>query len=189
MKNKQPLGTLLMAAMAMLLAGCASTPKVEADYANDFNFAHLETFYMVPISNNTYAGQPGYSLTDQRINESVKTYLTNRGMKEVPAEHADVLVSHYVTSEDKTQVRTHNTRYAHSSRYNRYAVGHGWGNDISVRQFTEGQLLIDLVNPKTDLVVWRGVGSKKLKSSANSEQKTDTINEYVEAMFSEVPGW
>lgn len=181
-------GKLTIAAAALVLAGCASTPKVQSDYANNYNFAHIETFYMVPLSNSTYAGQPGYSLTDQRINDSVRTYLTNRGMKEVPAEQADILVSHYVTSEDKTQVRSTPTASYHRGAY-RSAYGYGWGNDISVRQYTEGQLLIDFVDPNSDMVVWRGTSQKKLKSSPSTEERNETVNTYVEAMFAEVPGW
>lgn len=179
----------LVALCGLTLTACASTPKVESDYADGFNFAHLETYYLVPINNDTYAGQPGVSLTAQRIEESIKTQLGYRGMTEAPADQADIWVSYYVTSQDKTQIRTYNNRYNYHARYYRGAWGAGWGNDVDVRQFTEGQLLIDLVDPKSNHVVWRGIGTKRLKSSQSTEQREETINQYVEAMLAEVPAW
>ncbi|MBD1389944.1 DUF4136 domain-containing protein [Neiella sp. HB171785] len=182
-----------MAAAALVLSGCASSPKVEADYANGYNFAHLSTFSMVPINNDTYAGQPGESLTEQRINESLRTHLSNRGMTEVPADQADILVSYYVTSEDKTRVTSYNTGFNHHRGlyrgHHRHAWGYGVGSDIQVRQFTEGQLLIDFVSPENNMVVWRGIGAKKLKSSPTQQERMDTIDQYVDAMLAEVPGW
>ncbi|GGA74295.1 hypothetical protein GCM10011369_15170 [Neiella marina] len=193
MKKRNYLGSTLMAATALVLSGCASSPKVDADYADGYNFAHIETYAMVSINNDTYAGQPGESLTEQRINDSLRNHLSNRGMQEVAAEQADILVSYSVTSEDKTQVRSYNTGIHHHRGYyrghHRHAWGYGTGTDIQVRQFTEGQLLIDFVNPQSNMVVWRGVGAKKLKSSPTQQERVETIDQYVDAMLAEVPGW
>ncbi|MBW8191094.1 DUF4136 domain-containing protein [Neiella marina] len=180
---------LMVGLLGLTLTACASTPKVESDYADSFNFAHLKSYHLVPINNNTYAGQPGASLTEQRIEESIKNYLNRRGMTEVPAEEAEVWVSYHVASQDKTQIRSYNTRYNYHARYHRSAWGAGWGNNVDVRQFTEGQLLIDLVDPASNHVVWRGIGTKRLKKSTTTEEREETINQYVDAMFAEVPAW
>ncbi|GGA80233.1 hypothetical protein GCM10011369_22720 [Neiella marina] len=189
MKRVTHCWTVMLASLMLILTGCASTPRVDSDYADGFNFAHLKSFHLVPINNSTYAGQPGASLTEQRIEESIKRNLGNRGMTEVPAEQADILVSYHVTSQDKTQIRTYNTRYNYHRSYHNRAWDYGWGNDIDVRQFTEGQLLIDLVDPASNHVVWRGIGTKRLKRSTTQDERIETINEYVDAMFMQVPGW
>ncbi|MBD1390111.1 DUF4136 domain-containing protein [Neiella sp. HB171785] len=189
MKRVTRCWTLMLASLMLILTGCASTPKVDSDYAEGFNFAHLKSFHLVPINNSTYTGQPGASLTEQRIEQSIKSYLTNRGMTEVPADQAEILVSYHVTTQDKTQIRSYNNQFSYGRSYYNRAWGYGWGNDIDVRQFTEGQLLIDLVNPATNNVVWRGIGTKRLKRSTTQDERIDTINEYVNAMFMQVPSW
>ncbi|MCM2679054.1 DUF4136 domain-containing protein [Echinimonas agarilytica] len=183
--------TAAIAAIAILAAGCASKPNVNSDYAEDYDFLSIRSFYMVPINNDTYNGQPGASLAEQRITKSIVDSLTNKGLTQVSREEADVLVSFHLASKDKTRIRSYNTtmNYGYYGRYRYGGMGVGMGNDIDVQQYTEGQLLIDLVDRRSNNIIWRGIGKKKINERSTADENIVVANEYVNALFSLVPTW
>lgn len=179
---------LLVIFASALVAGCASKPNIESDYSDEFNFAFLQTYYLIPANGATYQGQPGISLDEQRIETAITDALEMRGMKAVARDQAEILVSYHLTSKDRTRIRTYHNNFNYYGRYHRRYWGAGWGNDIDVDQFTEGQLLIDLVDPKENRVVFRSIGKKRVRKST-VEEKVESANLYVQAMLAEVPGW
>ncbi|GGA65711.1 hypothetical protein GCM10011369_03990 [Neiella marina] len=181
------LSTLLFA-LIMVVSGCASKPNIESDFTEEFTFTFLKTYYLIPANAQTYDGQAGTSLEEQRVEKAINDALQMRGMTAVARDKADILVSYHLTSKDRTRIRSYHNNFNYYGRYYHRYWGAGWGNDIDVDQFTEGQLLIDLVDPEANRVVFRSVGKKRVRRSTVDE-KIEAANRYVQAMFAEVPGW
>lgn len=166
-----------------VLAGCSSTPNVGADYDTSFEFGSIKSYYVLPDK-----GEKS-SLTQQRIRKEVKAYMAQKGISEATKESADIWVSYHNTTKDKTRIRDYNSGFYYGrGRGYRYGGLH-MGSDLDVQQYTEGRLFIDLVVPSERRVVWRGVGSKRLRSSDTSADNEQSIKEYVFAMLNQVPGW
>ena len=55
----------------------------------------------------------------------------------------------------------------------------------TVRPVTTGTLVVDLVNAKTNQLMWRGSGSDTITGDPEDTQRT--INEVVYRMFAEYP--
>ena len=170
--------------------GCTSTPKVDADYNESYNFSSIKNYYMIPDKEADYLGQPGSSLTDQRIENAISFEMDKRNIAPVAREQADILISFHITSKDKTRVHNYNTGYSYGmyGGYRRSSLSMNYGNDISVQQYVEGQLLIDLVDPKTNNVVWRGTASKKINNNWTNDERIDIINSHVAATMALIPG-
>ncbi|MBW8190871.1 DUF4136 domain-containing protein [Neiella marina] len=179
-------GLLLL--ICIVLFGCASTPNIESDYTDEFNFVAIKTYYLIPANGETYEGQAGTSLDEQRLEDAINNALQMRGMTAVARDEAEILVSYHLTSKDRTRIRSYHNNFNYYGRYHRRHWGAGWGNDIDVDQFTEGQLLIDLVDPNENRVVFRSIGKKRVRKSTVDE-KVESANLYVQTMFADVPGW
>ncbi len=56
-----------------------------------------------------------------------------------------------------------------------------------VREYTEGTLIIDFVDPKADQLIWRGTGQSRLSESKTPEERTENINEAVAKILAQFP--
>jgi hypothetical protein len=77
---------------------------------------------------------------------------------------------------------------------NGYASGWGgyrWGpartGTARVEQVTVGTLVIDLVNAKSNTIVWRGIATKDLDPKASPEKRDKNINKAAEKLFKNYP--
>ena len=56
-----------------------------------------------------------------------------------------------------------------------------------VYQYDEGTLLIDVLNPATMKLLWRGYARAVVDPRASRAKRTERINDTVERMFKEFP--
>jgi len=171
--------------LAALFAACSSAPKVGTDYDPEFNFAGIKSYHMVEHNLSAQAGASGSSLTDQRATRAMIAEMQKRGISAASAEQADIILTFHIVTQDRTKVTSYNNSYA----YRPYGYGGGYygaGNQIDVRQYTQGTLLVDLVDPKDKRIVWRGQASAVVKDRSNEEREA-LMNSYVEAIFAHMP--
>ena len=104
----------------------------------------------------------------------------------MPPDVPDMVVAYSVGSEDK--VRVHQspgrtvTAYPYGGRYH-YGAWHSTSS-VSVQQYTEGTLSIELYDSKTEQAVWVGWASKRLSRSDDSRT---VITEAVSKILQEFP--
>jgi hypothetical protein len=180
-KRFQNIILLAIATLALSgLTGCSSI-SVNYDYDNTADFMAYKTFGWVeadaaaPVDADASSG-----LLDKRIRSAIATELGARGMTE-KAGDPDLLVVFHLGSKDKIQV----TDWGY--RYSSYYWGYG-GRNIDVYSYTEGQLIIDLVDAQRKELVWRGSGTKVISNSKKSpEQLQAAINEAVNKIMQSYP--
>ncbi len=61
----------------------------------------------------------------------------------------------------------------------------GWGRSIDVQQYTEGTLVVDLIDSATDKLVWRGSATDVASDSPQTNEKR--INDAMEKLFKKYP--
>ena len=114
--------------------------------------------------------------------------MLNRGYNVVedPAT-ADLLLSWHFVTQEKTDVRTYNTM---SARYRAcWSCPPGWGGtnqQVSVRQFTQGTFIVDLLDPSVMQSVWRAVIEERLRD-LNEEEAAGRRTEAAQAIFAGFP--
>ena len=166
--------------MIFLLAACASSPDITVDYSPEFQSKDVSSYYLVPRKD--YG-----NLSDQRIVASINSQLELRGLVATPKDQAEVWISYHVVTQDRTQVITFNSMNSYGGfgyGYGRH-YGGGWGTApvVSVRQYTNGTLLIDLINPETNKTVWRGTGTANISTKRTSDEKVALVDSYVAAII------
>lgn len=160
-KTRNLISGLMLVLVLATLAGCSSM-SVNYDYDNNVEWKSFKTYAWMPISGGTddpTGSLPNSQLLSQRIQSSVSYEMDQRGIAE--GDPADLLVVYHLGTQEKIQV----TDWGYN--YSPYYYGYG-GRNIDVYQFTEGSLVIDLVDAKTKNLVWRGTGT----GTVNQKQRT-----------------
>ena len=170
----------------LFVSACSTRPYVESDYDTTFNFSGINSYYLMKTPSDEINNQAALSLADQRIQDSIVAQMQQRGLNRVDSpESADISVSYHVTTREKTRYNNYNLRVGYG--FFRYPFGAGYGYDTQVDQYVQGTLLVDVIDPKENRVVWRGSGMKRLSDHWSREQTREKIAEYVSAIFDEFP--
>jgi len=143
---------LLITVSILLVVGTVAAAKMKAyvGYDKNVDLGAIKTF--------DYRDTLDTSVIDKAppVHEMIKLLIIKKlqdgGMKR-DKENPDVLVT-YHTDEDQA-MRMNVTLYSYS-----YSAGWWWsplwGSGMDVSSFSQGTLVVDIWNPKTEEIVWRG---------------------------------
>ncbi len=186
--------TLFLLPLLLALAACAPRYDVRTDHDPAIDFAAYKTF-AIPL--RPKADTPDIldnSLVRKRLEGMFAKHLSARGLV-LAAEHdpADLLVRYWVTTEAKTDVSTVPTAgvmvapgpYGYGAYPGAYPYWGGrWGSmyqEVIVHDYTEGTLVLDLVDRARDELVWRAYVVGKL--SRERETMYELVDEALGRAF------
>ena len=192
---------LFSAAAIALLAACASTPPTPTvDYKADYTFSTVKKIAFYDESGMVGGNNP-VSLSDmerERIDTALETALRNKGFElldEENAANADLLISWTLILNDRTDVRTYetpsmgmNVGYSRWGGYNRYSMYNCWTctqTEVSVKNYTEGTFIVDMISPELKRSVWRSEIQSRLKGEPSHDQ--DKYNAAAERILADFP--
>ena len=178
---------LLGLSLATLLAACASTPTATMDFNPSFDFSGVHKIAIQPIK-RTVASQAVLSdMQISRVNESLTAELGRRGFQVVPnSADADMLLAWHLVTQERTDVRTFNN----STRYNCWncrAMGMGSGTNVTVRQYTQGTFIVDMIDPVGLQAVWRSVFESRMRGHSDPARAAEARDAAVAAVLAEFP--
>ena len=149
----------LAAASIILLIGCA-TIQVSEDYDRRAPFTTYKTFDWMPkpekMPPNARTAIDSNPLLGKRIQEIADEILAGKGMT-LSKERPDLLINYYVGF--KEMVDIDGWGYFYGPRWGYYWPYLGPHDEYT---YTEGTLILDFVDAKTNELVWRGVADKAL---------------------------
>jgi len=168
----------LMAIFALLVTGCASSPNTFSNADPSIDFSQYETygfFSTLSTDNAQYE-----SLVSNFLKVAVAQEFDKRGLAhddEIP----QLRVNFYINTQDKIKTRSVPTAGGYYDYrdpfYDPWCGYGGMGVTYQTRvdQYTEGTLNIDVVDSKTNKLVWEGsvVGRLTEKDVRNMEQTVD----------------
>ena len=176
MRNTKITLPLLAAAMA-ILAACSSTPRIESyhDYNPAMDFQSYQKWSFIsdkPMILSASAG-PVNPLLQGRIMDAIRNDMNQKGFTYVnDPEAADFVVSFTVGSREQIQVTEYPASYQMSyGRYYRHTgigMSYGYGTETRVRQYTEGQLAVDIFDVSSRSPAFHGSARTRLTASAVS---------------------
>jgi hypothetical protein len=167
-----------IAALA-LAAGCIGV-RGYADYDHEADFRRYQRFAFLPLR----APSPGSADTDpanselvaRRVRREIERVLVEKGYRKAPPEKADFLIGSQITTREKVDLYTYPSPYRWGPWYNAY--------DTVGTSYTEGTLVIDAVDARTEEVVWHGWASKAVGSDGGASQ---LASEAVDAILERFP--
>jgi hypothetical protein len=179
----------LLAILALLVGGCASSPNTFSNVDPGVDFSQYKTFgYFPTLSTDKEQYQ---SLVSNFLKVAVAQELVVRGLDH-DEENPDLRVNFYINTQDKIKTRSvptagsyYDYRDPFYDPWGGYG-GMGVGYETRVDQYTEGTLNIDVVDSKTNKLVWEGsiVGRLTEKDVRNMEK---TVDEAVAAVMVDFP--
>ena len=163
--------------LIFLFTSCV-TVRVATDYDRDANFSNYNSFafYKPGIDKAQIS-----DLDKKRILRAIETEMTAKGM--MKSETPSLLVS--IFTKERQRVDVYNNNFGYGWGWNPWYYGGFYGNNVS--RTTEGSLYIDLIDTKTNELVWQGVGTANLVTSSDIDKRVERIQEIVHEILVEYP--
>lgn len=161
----------LMAALLALCMACAPV-TTRWDYDPEADFSQYKTFNWLPADKRADPDQNNWDhpFVDKRIEQALIVALKSKGFEKAAAQ-PDLLVAYRFTVKQKTAVHVYDPPYPY------------WGpQPTQVRHLREGTLIIDLVDPRTRQLVWRGWGVGDFEAAT----RPDLSREYLATTVKEI---
>ena len=159
-----------------LLGTIAVAQNVSYDFDRGVDFARFETYSWVD----------GTRLADElnhnRVVRAIDAQFTRKGMTRVERTAGpDVLVSYHASFDKNLQIDV---------------FGNGWGGPrfggmrsgtATTQQIVNGTVVVDMMDAGSGAIVWRGIASKEVATTAGPEKREKEINRAAEKMFKNYP--
>jgi hypothetical protein len=177
---------LFFALLSLMIIGCSSI-NTKYDYDPEFDFSKLKKFRFATDEESSkkdlLAQNP---LLKKRIQMAVKDVLQQKGFEFVEGGGADFVVNLMAGTEEKTQVSSSPNVY--------YGWGYGYwggyygGSNVTVTNYTEGTLLVDIIDTGKNQLVWRGILQDVIDNTATThEEKMEYITHIVTEVLQDFP--
>lgn len=174
--------------MGLLLAaaGCAGR-QVTTDYSPASRFSEYRTFALV-MPPDTGSQQ----LLDQRVRNAVQAQLTAKGLTLADRQNADLYVGYGMVDKTHTNIYTYNDGWGWGRgwgwRYWRYGVAWPMTVQHQIDTYTDGTVVVNLVDAKTKQVVWEGEVADVVNLPVENPVKaTQQIDAAVTKLFTKYP--
>ena len=181
-------GICLSLLFLMAVVPAALGASVKSDYQKDFDFDQLRTFAFKteragndPLATNT--------IEAERIQNALAAQLSANGFTQA-ADNPDFIVAFYSRTQTRTRVE--------STPSFGFGRGFGWGYGVPFRgrwrwgygpeiwttTFMQGCVMADIIDAKTQELVWRGVVQDTVHGIGQSEKEAnnaakDLVKRYV----------
>jgi hypothetical protein len=169
--------TVLGIVIGALTLAC-STLSTAVDYDHTVNWSQFHTFQLAEGTKDPV------TFTQKRIEDAVTQQLTSKGWQAVTS-NPDILVyTHTVLTQQKQWNATSMGGWG-------YRGWGGMGGGMATATQTTipiGNLVVDLVNPKTRELVWRGQASDQVSGSGEDRGKIDAAVAQMFRNFPPTPG-
>jgi len=170
--------------IACALSAC-STVTVTTDYDHSVSFAKFRTYSLSPAAQ----GQTLSPSSEAALRDSLRTELGARGIREVSRGRADLAVVRHAFHQEKVAVQHYTDwGYGYGGRPYRYGYYSMWAGAprtyTDVTQYTEGTLVLDFVDTRTNKLVFRGTAQAVVEGPESNARK---IQEAVAKIVAKLP--
>ncbi len=177
------LQALALAALAAFAGGCTTPLEATTDFDQGYDFSKVQKIAIQPTSRTDPATIRISDMQINRVNEAIADELTRKGFQIVDNNaDADMLLAWHLVTQEKTDVRTYNSM----SYYNCWRCGPSV-SDVSVRQYTQGTFIVDLIDPARNQSAWRSIIQSRLSSTPDPDAGAERRQEAARAIFAEFP--
>jgi hypothetical protein len=198
---------LLAGAAAITITGCSSGITVRTTAEPGASLAGLHTFEVLtpptraanasPLSTNDPMLEN--SITNRHLRDDLRQAFQSRGYAVAPQSSADFLVAYYAGTKEKLDTTYWAPTMAPAWRYRYwgrrswawpyygapyYSGMNPWGS-ASVSSYTQGQVIVDVTDPHTNQLLWRGQGVEPVSSDPN--QYATDMQKVVNAIVAKFP--
>ncbi len=167
--------------LALALAGCAPSMRIQTDADPNADFSGYRTYTWLPLpqGGDRRVNNPTVA---SRITSAVDATLNSKGLHKQTSGDPDFFVGYHAALQGRTDATTVNTYY-----------GYGWGAwgppyaTTAVRYFEQGTLIIDIVDAASMKLVWRGSAEAEIDRAVDEQKRRERANDAVRKIFADFP--
>ncbi len=163
---------------ALALAACSGI-STTSDWDQSYDFSSLSTYAW--MEQGLEAGVSEILL--RRMYAAVDDDLATKGFTLTEPDRADFLMAYHTGTQDRQQYDTYG-----------YGAGGWWGGywgggmtTTTVRTYTEGTLILDMISREENELIWRGSASKTIDQMDSPEQRVNTVQAAVAKLLKDFP--
>ncbi len=152
-----------MLVLTLLAARGSLAQKVTVEFDQAADFSKYKTFAIRGAQLNSKNAALNSDLVKKQIASDIERDLAAKGLTEVSSGPSDLNVRYTFGSVRKLETEA-------------YPAGwYGWGTRIVRVPYAEGTLVIDLRDPASRSLVWRGISSEEKTDPAKIQGKLDNM--------------
>jgi hypothetical protein len=186
--------TAVVLAALCLLGACSNQPNYVIDQKESFDFSPFKTYRWYDDVNSSTEGEfRRHNSSDKRIRSYMDRELTAKGLRETRAnDTGDFLVNYHISKQEHTRINNYSgyPQGMHSAvglgTYGS-AVAVGYSSGPSVKVFKEGTVVIDVIDTKSNKLVWRGIAEGRMKSTLSQKDKDHIASEISRELLTDFP--
>ncbi len=173
----------IVLSLVIFSVSCATSVKTK--YDKNLNFRNYRTYSLIPKPKKKFEYLTNPDRVKLKIDEKVTNALRKqlrRNDYEEKADSPDFLVAYHTGIYDKVNIQDWGYAYARSANY--------WGgrDDIELRFYKEGTLVIDFVDAQTKKLIWRGAVKRYLEpGKVDASKVKDRIEQAVGKILAKFP--
>ncbi len=164
--------------LVLVGAGCSGI-STTSDWDETYDFSTLATYAWT--EQDLEGGVSEIML--RRMYAAVDEDLATKGFDKADVYTADVLFAYHTGTQDQQQYDTYG-----------YGAGGWWGGywgggmtTTTVRTYSEGTLILDVVDREKNELIWRGSASSTIDEMASPEERVKTIQDAVAKLLKDFP--
>ncbi len=147
----------------LLLAPCAFAQKITVEFDATVDFSKYHTFLIRSGELNSRNEALNSELVRKRLDADIARELTKRGLQKSRTDTSDLNVRYRLGTARKLETEA-------------YPAGwRGWGTRIVRVPYAEGTLVLDLRDPSTRSLVWRGIAREEKDDPNKIEPKLEDM--------------
>ena len=166
----------LVLGLTLVAGSSPAYASAHSDFTKSFPLGTLKTFAFQeqrrisrePLANN--------DIWANDVRTAIREDLSRQGFTEVTDGHPDVYVAFYVGLEDRYDLEP----FAYGAPVFHHRRWWGWpgGYDVWAVPYTQSTLTLDLIDAKTNQLVWRGYDNDTL-NAGNPEKTLDSAVDHI----------
>lgn len=174
---------------ALTLAACGSRIDVRTMAAPEASFTGLQTFRVLPgparrdgrVVSGADDPMINNSIANRQIREAIVNAFQSRGYA-LDETSPDLAVAFYASTREKLDITTWDYGYPPYPGYPGWRHVRPWQ---TVTEYTEGTVIVDVINPRTRELMWRGEGRASVSEDLNRQVKE--LAKAAEAIIAKFP--
>ena len=165
---------------ALLLAGCSNEIHVYSDTDPDYDLWSYKTFNWGPTLDSEQDKNPlRYNeFNDKRIKTATDEQLRQLGYR-IDSDHPDLILHYHIVVEDQATIALEPYGYFYGPFWMRMHT--------NVYPYREGTLIIDMMDAKTNNLVWRGWAVSAIEDHYTPAEVDHLIKSAVSRIFRKFP--
>jgi hypothetical protein len=170
----------------LVTAASCMAQDVRYNFASGQDFSKFRTYKWVQIGNEKQLND----LAEQQLQSSVDAELAKKGLTKTTDDSANLYIGYQAAIGQEKQFTSYSTDWGYGPGwYGRYG-GYGSMGGMTTGQTSTihvGQVTLDMYDPETKKLVWRGSASKTLDTKAKPEKQKKNLDKAVAKLLKNYP--